>query len=68
MKSIYLSGVGLVSFVIYFQTFCTWFWGGVKVWYKKWDFWKVFKKILSKDFGKLYVQSGDKFQCADYLL
>ena len=39
-------------------------WG--QSWVQVWDFEKVFL-IVGKDFCKLYVQSGEKFQCTDNL-
>ncbi len=50
---------------IHFQKFIHGFQVGPKFGYKFWYFKKVFKIDKGEEFGKLYVQSGDKFQCAD---
>ncbi len=40
---------------------------GPKFGYKFRIFGKCLKQIFGKDFGKLYVQLGEKFQCTDNL-
>ncbi len=51
----------------HFQKFVHSFQVGPKFGYKFGIFMKCSKQIFGKDFGKLYVQRGDKFQCTDKL-